>query len=230
MKLRDRILSLLFPKRCPFCNRVIPETERCCEGCREELPLAAGKVCPRCGKSPCICGEESVLSGVFPAFLYEGPATRAILRMKFYGRPAIARHFAPFLAEALPKELSFDAIIPIPMTKAAVRRRGHNQAALLGRFLSEETGIPCRELLIKVRKTRPQHTLNARQRRKNLHGAYDLAAGADVSGQVLLLCDDIITTGSTLWEAAGVLLEKGAKAVYAVTAATTMRDAPDGKI
>ena len=49
MKLRDRILSLLFPKRCPFCNRVIPETERCCEGCREELPLAAGKVCPRCG-------------------------------------------------------------------------------------------------------------------------------------------------------------------------------------
>ncbi len=177
-----------------------------------------------CGNAPCICGEDWPLKGVYPAFEYRDGAAWAIRQMKFHNRPAIARRLAVYLAEALPEALPVDAIVPIPMRPAAIRKRGYNQAALLARFLSEEIGVPWAPLLIKSRKTRPQHTLNARERRANLSGAYRLAEGADVRGKVLLLCDDVTTTGSTLREAANVLLRNGAAEVHAVTAATTIQE------
>lgn len=221
MNLGQILTAVLFPKRCPFCGAAIPHTLRCCAECEKILPRAGSGLCRGCGKSPCICGEDWPLDGVFSAFEYRGGAARAIRQMKFHNRPAIARHLAPYLAEVLPEELSFDAIVPIPMTRSGIRRRGYNQAALLARFLSRETGIPCEELLVKVRKTSPQHMLNARERRGNLSGAYAQAKGGVVQGRILLLCDDVTTTGATLREAAGILLRSGARAVYAVTAAAT---------
>lgn len=230
MKLSQVLAAILFPKRCPFCGTVIPYTARCCAACEKILPRTGSGLCRGCGKSPCVCGEDWPLDGVFPAFEYRGEAARAIRQMKFHDRPAIARHLAPYLAEILPEGLSFDAIVPIPMNRSGIRRRGYNQAALLARFLSRETGIPWEELLVKVRKTRPQHMLNAWERRSNLSGAYAPAKGAAIQGRILLLCDDVTTTGATLREAAGILRQNGARAVYAVTAAATglsnMQDGP----
>lgn len=218
------LTALLFPKRCPFCGAVIPQKDRCCRRCENALPLPRRDLCRGCGNAPCICGEDWPLKGVFPAFEYRDGAAWAIRQMKFHNRPAIARRLAPYLAEALPEGLTFDAVVPIPMRSAAVRKRGYNQAALLARFLSQEAGIPWAALLVKSRKTRPQHTLNAGERKVNLSGAYRLAKGADVRGKVLLLCGDVTTTGSTLREAANVLLRAGAAEVYAVTAATALRE------
>ena len=213
MRLWDRVAAVLFPKQCPFCGKVIPPEARCCGSCMEQLPKMAASARWE-GTAP--------LKGIFPAFVYRDGAARAIRGMKFHGRPAIARHLAPFLAEALPKELHFDAIVPIPMSRRNIRQRGYNQAALLAKFLSGEICVPVEEALVKIRRTRPQHTLNARERQSNLAGAYAPAREAELAGKVLLLCDDVTTTGVTLREAAGVLLAAGAREVYAVTAAAAV--------
>lgn len=212
MNWRDRIWQVLFPKQCPFCGKNIRWESRCCDACAEMLR----KVKFQNGSIK----ETYPLAGIFPVFAYQDGVAYAIRQMKFQNHPAIARHLAVYAAEILPENIAFDAIVPIPMHRRNVWKRGYNQAALLAKFISQDSSIPMKEMLVKVRKTRPQHTLNARERRRNLEGAYALSKAAKVSGQTLLLCDDVVTTGSTLREAAKVLLNDGAKAVYAVVIAS----------
>ncbi len=203
--------QIFFPKRCPFCGQVIPPRSRCCEDCAPDLPFL-----PETGRK--LAEPPRELTAYAP-FSYEGRAEQAIWRLKFYGVPAAARHLAPYLAEALPDSAAFDLIVPIPMTRRREKQRGYNQAALLARFLAEELHIPARPLLKKCRETAQQHTLNARERRTNLSGAYRLPDPAAVRGKRILLCDDVVTTGSTLREAAGVLYGAGAESVCAAAVA-----------
>lgn len=118
MNLGQILTAVLFPKRCPFCGAAIPHTLRCCAECEKILPRPEADSAGAAENPPGICGEDWPLDGVFSAFEYRGGAARAIRQMKFHNRPAIARHLAPYLAEVLPEELSFDAIVPIPMTRS----------------------------------------------------------------------------------------------------------------
>ena len=162
------------------------------------------------------------LDGLFAPFSYEGLAENAVRQLKFQGKTGRARSLAPYLAETL-NGAQFDCIVPVPMYWKGLRKRGYNQAALLARFLGEETGMPVCPALRKCRDTAQQHTLHARERRKNLQGAYRVRKGISLKGKSLLLCDDVVTTGSTLLEAAQTLRDAGAARVYAVTVCKTVR-------
>ena len=136
--------------------------------------------------------------------------------MKFGHRPGAARMLGTFMADAVRKEGShWDMIVPIPMTKRKVRRRGYNQSELLGRTAAKILDVPLETALHKIRETRAQHTLNESERAKNLLGAYQ-ADTALVQGKRILLCDDVLTTGATLREGAKALLQAGAAEVGAV--------------
>ncbi len=202
---------ILFPKRCPFCGTVIPHTARCCASCAPNLLLLS--------QNARLIGELPRQIAAYAPFSYEGLAEQAVWRLKFYGVPAVARHLAPYLAEALPDGAEFDLVVPIPMTRRKERRRGYNQAALLARFTAEALGLPVRPLLQKRRETAEQHTLSARERKTNLSGAYRLTDPAAVRGKRILLCDDVVTTGATLREAAMLLYDAGAESVSAAAAA-----------
>ena len=77
------------------------------------------------------------------------------------------------------------------------------------------------DTVVKIKETELQHSLGAKERVKNLEGAFAIKKGADVKGKTLLLCDDIKTTGTTLSKCADVLYENGAKAVYCIVLAVT---------
>lgn len=150
-------------------------------------------------------------------FYYTGGAEYAVRQLKFHHHPGYARTLAPFLAEMLEKGHEWELLVPVPMTAKKRRKRGYNQAALLCRFLSGETGIPTSaKALIKIRETKAQHTLSEEERKINLSGAYQ-ARPEQVAGKRILLCDDVLTTGSTLREAASALLSAGAAEVGAIT-------------
>ena len=213
---RESLWAILFPKQCPFCGKTIPYSRRACPLCENVLPFLP--------KQPDTSGL-ACLDGLSVPFAYEGAAEDAIRRLKFENPPAAARRLAPYMAEALPEGLHFDAAVPIPMTRRHLQSRGYNQAALLAQFTGKALGIPWLPVLTKIRDTKEQHTLGAKERRKNLKDAYALKRGTTVKGLRLLLCDDVVTTGATLEEAAAALKQAGAASVYGLALAQTLRRA-----
>ena len=218
------VLKLLFPARCPLCGCVLTGKEQyVCAGCREKLPFITDPYCLRCGRpirdeTKEYCPQCEKVSRQFDegrcTFRYEGALRDALLDMKFKNR----REYIPFFAAAMAsrnraylQRNHFDMIIPVPLHPRKKAERGFDQCALIGRELSEQTGIPLRcGILKRVRYTSPQKTLNARERSINLEGAFAVNEGTLPPGARVLLIDDILTTGATLSECSRVLKKSGA--------------------
>lgn len=223
-RLTEWLKDAFFPLRCPFCGRVIERSTVCCAECLPKLPRTdPEKACPRCGKRQCGCSGVPLLTSTRSSFYYEGCADFAVQRLKFGHRPGAAIPLGRIMAETVREEgTAWDLITAVPMTRRKVRRRGYNQSELLAGSMAKELGIPYTPVLHKIRETRAQHTLDARARTKNLSGAYRADPAAE--GKRILICDDVLTTGATLREAASALLQAGAKEVGAVTLCSVERE------
>lgn len=113
---------------------------------------------------------------------------------------------------ALPTDLPYDLIVPVPLHRQRLRQRSYNQALLLAREIAGHRGGEVeKKLLRKVRETVPQHDLSACARKSNLAGAFQLTR--ELSGQKVLLVDDVMTTGATVDMCSRVLLRGGAAEV-----------------
>ncbi len=224
--LTDALIHLFFPPVCPCCGRTVGKQEIFCPACQKRLHLLKpGDTCPRCGKTTCVCNQmHPLFTRVYPASVYEGSIQSAIQNLKFQHHPG---HFRPLgrllvhtLAQYHVTSADIDLLAAVPMSHKKQKARGYNQAALLARSVSEQTGIPFdRNALAKIRETKAQHNLNAQMRRTNLKGSF--IAGFAVSGKRVLLIDDVFTTGSTANEATEVLLQAGAISVDILVLATT---------
>ena len=114
------------------------------------------------------------------------------------------------------REKKVELIVPVPLHRKKMRIRGYNQAALLAEVLGEITGISVDEdILVRVKNTKPLKQLNDKERRRSIRGAFSVRKS--VWAKTIVLIDDIYTTGSTLDEAARVLLKAGAEKVYYLT-------------
>ena len=124
------------------------------------------------------------------------------------------------MADALVRR-DFDCIVPVPLHPRRLRQRGVNQALLLARAITEHTGIPTREALVRVRYRRPQSRTPLAERRRQVAGAFSCLQGAQ--GMRVLLVDDVRTSGSTANTCAKALLEGGAQSVSLCVAAVVYR-------
>jgi len=112
------------------------------------------------------------------------------------------------------------AVVPVPLSREQRRRRGFNQSERLAVELARRLALPvCTLMLQRVRDTRPQVRLSASERARNVRGAFQAAGRDQVADQVVLLVDDVLTTGATLNECARVLKRAGAADVYGITMA-----------
>lgn len=153
-------------------------------------------------------------------WLHKDPVPGAVYRYKYKNKRSYGAIFAEEMMSAygeFMKRWGIGAILPIPLHSSKMRQRGYNQAELLARELSVRSGIPCRsDVLFRIRKTVPQKSLDARERRQNMQGAFAVSARWEPVSAVLLI-DDIYTTGSTLERAALVLKKAGVQKVYFLT-------------
>jgi ComF family protein len=116
----------------------------------------------------------------------------------------------------------FDIIAPIPLFPSRLRERGYNQSQLLAEPISREYGIHLSlKNLIRIRNTEHQTFLTEKERWTNIQGAFRIINSAAFSGKNILIIDDLLTTGATASEAAGVLKNAGAETVGVLTLAVT---------
>ena len=231
--LQASLLNFLLPNRCPGCDAILHAGELLCSECEEKILLPHDDYCHVCGKLLCKCQHHPpVYDMAVVCARYTGepddPAVRAVWALKNSMNTNFAAFTASILAERLRHSLDYgqyDCVTAVPMHRTKQRRRGYNQAGLIGRALAEELRIPYRnDLLCKTRSNIAQHNLTAAERAKNVStfGVNDVR----LDGMRILLCDDVLTTGATLNRCAALLHSSGAAFVTVAVAATTSRKQP----
>jgi predicted amidophosphoribosyltransferase len=213
------LLDLLLPERCAGCGGA---SRLLCDGCRSLLDGHARPAVP----TPRPAG----LPASWAAARYEGAVRAVIVAHKESGRPGLARPLGVALARCMLAAGAGGAVlvVPVPSTRAAVRRRGHDPtlrltAAAIDALRARGVDVRRVAALAHVRRVADQAGLAMAGRAANLAGALHVARPAAVAGRRVVLVDDVITTGSTLAEAARALRAAGADVPAAAVVAATPR-------
>ena len=211
---------LLHPTRGPVCDAcwrsIRPLTPPLCDRCGDPLPawrlvsipLAS---CPRCRRSPREVDRARAIGA------YDGALRAIVHALKYDGRRSLARPLGRLMRERGADILAGAACaVPVPLHPSRRRHRGFNQSADLACHL----GVPVRPALRRIRATPTQTGLPAARRHRNMRDAFATTRSArELRGAVVVLIDDVSTTGATLEACARVLKEAGVGEVRALTAA-----------
>lgn len=224
--------DLLWPPRCCACDALLTEPassshDLFCGECVESLIFNASPKCPRCalpyeGVGPDhLCAECLKTPPPFEraeaVYEYGGAAADVVLRLKYGGMTLPARPMGRLMADRGRDYGGVDLIVPVPLFPKRLRKRGFNQSALLAREMGRRLRVPVNtSALRRIRDTVPQAGLSREHRLENIRGAFSLRKPASVSGRRILLVDDVVTTGTTVREAARVLTKGGAVSVTVV--------------
>ena len=156
---------------------------------------------------------------------YEGTLRELVHLFKYGGVRPLAGTFGRFMAQALPRDASFDVIVPMPLHWFKKWQRGFNQSDVLAREIGKKWRVPVRNVIRRRRATSPQAGLTNAKRRANVRGAFQVTGHRRLDGMRVLLVDDVVTTGATASACARVLKRAGAAHVALLALARTDRRA-----
>ena len=216
----QQLLAVLYPQRnlCHACGAPLTQAEALlCGSCEKDLQTCAYS--PARAATVLDAGVEA-----FSAFAYRAQAAALVKALKFgadytaalplaEGMTAVYTRF-PTLREA-------DVCVPVPVHYRRLRRRGYNQAAVLARVFSQQTGMPVMEdALVRVHHKHSQVGQGRMARLHNIQGAFRVSVRGEsrLAGARVLLVDDVLTTGATSDACARALMDAGAQTVAVLTA------------
>ena len=236
--MKERLISLLYPRRCPVCGGIVAKNGGksflICQECVDKLSPVCQPVCKRCGKEvlgsrtefcPDCLRHPKTFDGGAALFNYNDAARSSMAAVKYKNKREYLDFYSQAIVSRYGKWLSFlkpDSLVPVPVHPSRRRKRGFNQAEEMAVRMSSLTGIPVEaDLLIRVRKTLPQKELNPTERLKNLSSAFALGSFYKMHPEKLprcvILIDDIYTTGSTMEACTRILKGAGVKKVYVMS-------------
>jgi ComF family protein len=236
------VVDFALPPRCPACGTIVPAPNLFCLDCWRSLAFLGEPCCARCGlpfdygiAAGAECGrclaDPPPFARLRAAVAYGETARKVALKLKYSGRPGIAETLAHFMARQLPQCLDENALlIPVPLHRWRIWKRGYNQAALIAAALSRRAGLAAElDLLRRTRSTPPLRGLGRRERALAVRGVFAVAREdrPRLRGRHAVLIDDVYTSGATAGACARTLRRAGARSVAVLTWARVVRAAPD---
>ena len=238
----SRLLSFLFvaEHNCILCDRELPKPTRyrLCNSCYASLEVIGEKHCLKCGtmlfseENYCLdCqNHEKHFDRAFSPVAYTDGAASLVTALKFRGKKHLAEPMAKWMIDRfLEEEIAADAVLPVPLHPNRKKERGYNQSELLAEVIAEGLRLPLDlTSVVREKDTLASSGLTGGRaaREENLKDAFKVLHGDKVKDKVVLVVDDVITTGTTSSELSRVLKKAGAKKVYVLTFASTRQKPP----
>ena len=202
MKWISDLIDLIFPRTCLVCGELLsPQEKDICLDCLVKLPKVEKIHLEEIEKT--FWGKIAIERAT--SFIYyhkSSPYNNIIHNLKYKNRPEPGERLA-FLAASELKEGGFfdgiDCIVPLPLSKKKLRKRGYNQCDYIAEGISRATGIPIiKDAVKRTTANETQTHKNRDERWKNVEGIFALSDATKFEGRHILLIDDILTTGATL--------------------------------
>ena len=225
-------LDYALPPRCPCCGEIVEEDDRFCSICWGEIEFLGAPCCARCGlpfdqemNDEAWCGtclaDPPPWDSAHAAVRYDEHSRTIALRLKYGRRTGLARLMArymqPHIDEAILSALGEAVIVPVPLHRWRLWGRGFNQSQLIARHIGKASGIPVEPFALRrIVATRPLQDMNHRQREKTVGKAFTVHPGYEnnILGKIVLLIDDVHTSGATARACTRVLRRAGARSVH----------------
>lgn len=197
------VVNLIWPDVCEVCGCTLVKGEKViCLGCRLRLPRTNlhtqefGLIHHR------LAGRVPIERAAGYFYYYRSdPFTRLIHAAKYNGRPNVARYLAREYAGEIKDNGFFsgiDLILPVPLHRFKLWKRGYNQTEYLARGLKDATGIAIGRNLVATRGHSTQTRKGSYMRWLNTRNIYDVVRPGELEGKHILVVDDVLTTGATL--------------------------------
>jgi len=224
------LLDFIFPKYCVNCKKF---GDYLCANCFSRLSFDTKNICLVCGnasydgKTHPNCRKKNSPEGVFTGVVFNKISKKLIYQFKY--RPYLSG-LSVFITDLLCDSLIQDEefmkqiangewlMVPIPLSKAKYRKRGYNQAEIIAKELGKRLNIKVIDCLERTKETKTQVGLGKKERRENIEGAFRIKEKFEnkLKGENILVVDDVLTTGSTIYEATKVLKSLGSIEVWGV--------------
>jgi ComF family protein len=236
------VIDLIYPPRCPLCGEALAAQQGLCVGCWSELAIPGEPACARCQRpfghaaatpdticGPCLAAPP-LHDGIAAATLYNDPSRRLVLAFKHGRRIALAPLLARLMAPRLPEMDAAWLVVPVPLHRRRLWRRGFNQAALLAREIARSRGATL--VVDGLERHKPTPVLGGlgrKARARALSGALVVnpARKAAIEGAPVVLVDDVLTSGATSNACVAALKRAGAAKVVIACFARVLDEALD---
>ena len=230
------LLDILFPKRCVNCKKA---GDYVCQNCFIYISFDTKSLCLICNRPSFnslthpVCKRKYSIDGCFSAISYNKIAKKLISNFKYKPYLTDLKIFlSELFVESIIQNENFMAqvsnpsassgwvFVPVPLFSSKLRKRGYNQSEILAKALSKKFNFQSQNILERIKDTKNQFKLLKHEREENMKDAFILKARVGpLSQHNIFLVDDIVTTGSTLKEAAKALKRAGANKVFGLTLA-----------
>lgn len=218
--LRTACLEFLFPPLCAGCGHYADSASGFCHTCQPRIESYASPFCLSC-LSPMdqwpecpLCDED--VRPLFAHGNYADPLKQAIADFKFRDVHSPLAWLCRQLVESFDIKIAAcraDCLVPVPLHPAREYERGYNQATVIAAECSKHLGLPVvTDIITRKRRRKPQQRLKAAVREKNIAGVFEIS-NADRPPLRVLMVDDVVTSGSTVREAARILESAGHEVV-----------------
>ena len=196
------------PPVCAFCGTPMTDEDEACHVCAAERERL------RFGKQK---------NGAYACYYYDGPIKDLVRRFKYSRQEFLSEDIAKEIAGLMVADgIQADYVTYVPLHRSKKRRRGFDQAQAVADALELETGIPAKSMLVRTRRTKTQANLSPEMRKQNVKNAFKLQIDdKKYADNVIILLDDVYTTGATMQAAHEALAESGVKRIIPITFAVS---------
>jgi ComF family protein len=206
-------ISLIYPEICLACHEALYNKEEfICIKCLFNLPKTNQHLQKQNEVSKLFWGRANIETGASCYYFNKGNKVQNLLHhLKYKGKADLGKHIGKIYGQELIESefyQNIDLIIPIPLHKNKLKRRGFNQSDSFAEGLSNSMQVMWdSNILVRKLETSTQTNKTRFKRWENVDSIFEVKAGEQLTNKHILLVDDVVTTGSTLESAAQTLLQ-----------------------